>query len=106
MEREQEETFSESIKELFWTRSRTCDYYVSGDYGRHVEESLALDHEIRERLGDQWQELYDQFSGIDAIHGEQLAGLQKSCYERGFADALILSGEIERAKSGLPTIFN
>jgi len=100
-------TLAECMRGLVDERSRACDYYKSEDYQRHLGEVRALDRKLKERLGEkQWRRLFWYVSGIDAIHGEQLAGLQDSCYERGFNDALIMMGEFERAKNGLPTIFN
>ena len=107
MKREPAEPISELIEEFFWERSRACDYYVSGDYDRHSAKSIALDKKLKKRLGEkQWEKIFWYISGIDAVKGEELAGLQGSCYKRGFNDALLLMGEIERAKNGLPTIFN
>jgi len=101
------ETISKLIEELFWERSRACDYYVNGDYDRHSDKSRALDKKLKERLGKKrWEKLWWYISGVDAVHGEKLAGLQDSCYKRGFNDALLLMGEIERAKNGLPSIFS
>ena len=107
MKREPAESISVLIEDLFWERSRACDYYASGDYERHSDKSIALDKKLKERLGEkQWKKIFWYISGIDAVKGEELAGLQSSCYKRGFNDALLLIGEIEKAKSGLPTIFN
>ncbi|SHH86135.1 hypothetical protein [Desulfosporosinus lacus] len=107
MTREPAENINDLIQELFWERSRACDYYESGEYEKHSNKSRALDKKLKKRLGKKrWRELFWYVYGIDAVKGEELAGLQGSCYKRGFNDALILMGEIERAKNGLPTIFN
>lgn len=100
-------SLNECIRELFDERSGACDYYRSGDYWRHLDKALELYRKMEKRLGkEQWKKISWCISGIDEIHGEQLAGLQESSYKRGFNDALILVGELERAKNGLPTIFN
>ena len=107
MKREPAESISELIEELFWERSRGCDYYVSGDYDRHSAKSIALDKKLKERIGyKQWKKIFWYISDVDALHGENLASLQGSVYRRGFNDALLLMGELERAKNGLSTIFN
>ena len=97
----------ELINELFWERSRKCDYYTSGEYDEHVAKGTALDRKLKKRLSKkQLKKLWWYVSGVDEIEGEKLAGLQGSCYRRGFNDALLLMGEIERAKEGHKTIFN
>ncbi|MDR3587502.1 MAG: hypothetical protein P4L59_19650 [Desulfosporosinus sp.] len=107
MKREPAETISELIEELFWERSRACDYYTSGEADEHLTKGIQLDRKLKKRLGKkQWKKLFWYVSGVDALEGEKLAGLQGSCYKRGFNDALLLMGEIERAKNGLPTMFN
>ncbi|WP_088227839.1 hypothetical protein [Desulfosporosinus sp. FKB] len=100
-------SLTECIAILFDERPRLCDYYTSGNYERHFEKQNTLDRKIKQRLGKKrWKELFWYFASTDAIHGEQLAELQKSCYKLGFNDALALMGEIERAKNGLSNIFN
>lgn len=100
-------TTKELIGELFWERSRECDYYKSGDYERDSDKARALDKRLKKRLGKkQYKKLWWYIFEQDSIMGEKLAGLQGSCYKRGFNDALILMGELERARNGLPNIFN
>lgn len=100
-------SLKECVSWLYDERSGACDYYVSGEYDSHVAKSIALDEKLKKRLGKkQWRKFYWYISGIDEVTGEKLAGLQDSCYKRGFNDALLLVGELERAKNGLPTIFN
>lgn len=100
-------TIKELINDLFWERSRECDYYKSGDYERQVAKGIKLDQKLKNRLSKkQWKKLFWYVSGVDAIEGEKLAGLQGTCYKKGFNDAMLLMGEIERAKNGLPSIFS
>ncbi|WP_407308782.1 hypothetical protein [Desulfosporosinus sp. SB140] len=100
-------SLKDCIMNLFDERSGECDYYKSGDYGRHVDKAILLDKKLRKQLSKkQLKKLWWYISGVDAVTGEKLAGLQESSYKRGFNDALILMGEIERAKNGLPSIFS
>lgn len=45
------EDIRDLINELFWERSRECDYYVSGEYDEHVTRSRKLDEKFKKRLG-------------------------------------------------------
>jgi hypothetical protein len=95
------------INELFWELSRECDYYKSGDYDRDADKSRELDKRLKKRLGKkQYKKIWWYVFEQDSIIGKKLAGLQGSCYRKGFNDALMLVGEIEKAKKGLPNIFN
>ncbi|MCO5381808.1 MAG: hypothetical protein NHB15_06670 [Methanosarcina barkeri] len=97
----------ELVNELFWERSRDCDFYTSGEYEEILTRDRALDRKLKKRLGEkQWKKLFWYISASSEIEGEKLAGLQGSCYRQGFKDALFLVGEIERAKEGHKTIFN
>lgn len=101
------EDIHDLINDLFWERSRACDFYTSGEYETLLHKSIELDRKLKDRLSKkQWKKLFWYISEVDAVTGEKLAGLQGACYKKGFNDALLLVGEIDRAKNGQKTIFN
>jgi hypothetical protein len=101
-------SLGEAMKELMDDRPTSCAYYHSWEYEDNRSKSLVLDHKIRKCLGEKtWRKKVFRYTQeIDQLDGEMIAGVQESCYRLGFADALLLTGEIGRAKEGLGNIFN
>ena len=99
-------TFEENIAELFDARNHACSYYSSREYDEIQEKAHQYDRRIRRKLGKKlFRKIWDEFYGMDELHGQALAALEESAYRRGFTDALFLSGQIRRAEQGLPSIF-
>lgn len=107
MTRDPIQPLGEAIKDLMDERPRSCAYYHSWEYQANRTESSKLDHKMRKILGKKtMKKIWNLYSRIDQLDGELQAGIQDSCYELGFNDALQLANQIDETGKGHRTIFN
>lgn len=97
----------DEIKEFVNNRIHSCSYYHSPEYHENRKKALKLDHKIRKCLGKKkWKEIWNYSFDIDSLDGEMYGRVAESCYRLGFADAVVMSRELNQVGKGHQTIFN
>ncbi|AFM41934.1 hypothetical protein Desaci_3026 [Desulfosporosinus acidiphilus SJ4] len=97
---------SEAIRELMEERPRSCDFYHSWEHDENLRKHKAITDRIFNKIGKALRKrIFKDYLEMEMLEGEFQAELQMSSYKLGFTDALLLMGEIERAKNGQNSIF-